>query len=128
MSDGGEALAEIAATLRSLKTLPDDAAREAAPLVEAAVKATAAAGTSPTGQTWGPKNDGGRALPNAAGAITAKANGPAVILTLVGGYVYHALFKKRPQRDVLPVRGEPLPPSIRAALLEGATRAFRKRT
>lgn len=81
---GDAELEAFAARLRSLKGLDVAAAAEAAPLVDALVKGAAAAGTDLDGTPWPPKKDGSRALPNAAGAISAVANGAFVVLRLIG--------------------------------------------
>lgn len=125
MSDA--ALAAYAARLRNLKTLAPAAAREAAPLVEAVIRDEAAAGVDPDGRAWAPKKDGGRALPNAAGAIRAVANGVAVIVKLTGAYVYHHYSKSAAyRRRILPDSGAGVPPRIADALKRATAEAFRR--
>jgi hypothetical protein len=124
---GDDDLAAYAARLRSLRTLPSDAAREAAPLIEAEIKKTAAAGTAPSGEPWPTKKDGSRALPNAANAIRAVANGAAVIITLAGAYVWHHYSKGKHARPVIPKAGEELPPGVVKALQEAAAKIFRSK-
>ena len=122
----GEELAAYAQRLRSLKTLAPAAAKEAAPLVADVVRTDAAAGTAPDGKAWPPKRDGGRALPNAASAITAVANGVAVIVKLVGPYIFHHYAKGKDQRRILPDSGAGIPPRIAAALRRATAEAFRR--
>jgi len=125
MSDGDAALADFAARLRSLKTLPEDVARQAAPLIEEVVKENAAAGVTPDGKPWPTKKDGTRALPNAASAVTAKAVGALVVVKLVGAYVFHQLFKADDRRrEILPEGGAGVPPRIAEKLREASRRAF----
>lgn len=124
MSD--EALAAYAARLRELKKLAPAAAKEAAPLIEQVIKQTAAAGTDIDGNPWPPRRDGKRALPRAAEAVSAVANGVAVIVTLLGAYVYHHRSKGKDARPILPDSGAGLPSKIRAAMEEGAKRAFQR--
>jgi hypothetical protein len=123
---GDEDLAAFAARLRSMKGLAEAAAVEAAPLVEAEVKKTAAAGTDVDGKAWPAKKDGGRALPEAADAVTAGANGSFVILKLAGPYVYHQRAKPDDHRRPILPTSSALPPTLRAALVEGCRRAFER--
>jgi hypothetical protein len=127
MSNGDQALDDFVRSLRALGHVDADAARLAAPLVEAAVKRTAAAGTDPDGKPWLPKKDGGRALEHAADHVTAKAVGTTVVVTLVGPDVLHNSGTKRvPKRQIIPDGGAGIPKSVTAALTEGAARAFEK--
>jgi hypothetical protein len=119
-----EALGRFAARLRGLKQLAPELAKEAAPLVEAAVKATAAAGTTVDGKTWPTKRDGGRALPNAASAVTVAANGAVVIVRLAGAYVFHHRSKGRDQRRILPDAGAGIPKVLTDAIDEAKRRVF----
>ncbi len=121
-------LAAFASKLRSLKGLAPQAAKEAAPLVEAAIKKTAAAGTDINGTPWPVKRDGARALPNAAGAISAVANGAAVIVTLIGNYVFHNSAKGPDRRRILPDSGAGIPPAIAAVLQRATEQTFRRLT
>lgn len=125
--DGDRDLDAMLARLRGLgKSLPLEAARRAAPLVEAAVKKTAAAGTSPDGKPWPERKKGGRALEHAADHVTAKAVGSSVVVTLAGPDVIHNYGTTRlPKRQVLPDAGAGVPPTIAAALKRGAADAFR---
>jgi hypothetical protein len=112
--DGMAALDGFIARLRALSANGrDEAAREAAPLVMAAARATAAAGTDPYGKPWRPRRDGKRAIPEAASAV---ARGAAIQHRLADGA----------GRRILPDPSQPLPPGILAALNEGARRAFEK--
>jgi hypothetical protein len=123
---GDEELAAFAARLRSLKGFAQAATEAAAPLVEAEVKRTASAGTATDGNPWPAKKDGGRALPSAADAVTAAANGAFVILKLLGPYVYHQRAKPDDhRRPILPTSAQ-LSSGIRAALAEGCRRAFER--
>lgn len=124
---GDEELAAIIAGLRKIGGgFEELAAKEAAPLVEQAVRATAAAGTDPYGTPWPPKKDGTRALPEAAGAVTATAKGPVVQIATKGGYAIQGRLKGDARRQVIPSGDRPLPKQITDALKEGARRAWRK--
>lgn len=119
-------LGAFAGRLRELRTLVAETAKEAAPLVEAAVRETAAVGTDPDGKAWPTKRDGGRALPNVAGEIRAMARGAVVIVTLTGAYVFHHYSKGRDQRRVLPDGGAGIPPRIADAVREAQRRVFER--
>ena len=131
--DGADALDGMIAKLRALgKNATHEAAKEAAPLVLAAAKATAAAGTDPYGKAWPEKKDGGRALPNAAEHIAVQivdlgVEGAQVQLKTTGPYTINH-YRKKPRRQILPIAGEPVPDAIADAMREGARRAFKKLT
>ncbi len=102
---GAEALSGLAARLRELPKLGASIARESAPSCQAIARETAAAGTTPDGAPWAPrKSDGGRALVNAAAAITARAVDDVVMLVLAGVNVFH-----NPTRRILPDTGAGVP-------------------
>lgn len=77
--------------LRRFGRLPTEAAREAAPLVEAEAKKFAAAGVDPvTGDTWEPSKRGSkRPLSHAADALRARALGAIIQLQLAFPYLLH---------------------------------------
>jgi hypothetical protein len=102
-------------------------ARYAAPLVEAEVKKTAAAGTSPDGEAWAPrKKDGARPMVNAAAHVSAKAFGPTIRVFLKGADVFHHYATRgEPRRQVIP-EGAALPAGIARAIATGCARAFRE--
>ena len=124
MSD--EALAAYARRLRGLRELSAEAAKEAAPRLEKLVQGTAAAGTDVDGKPWPTKRDGSRALPNAAGAISAVANGMAVIVKLVGAYVFHNSAKGADRRRILPESGAGIQKSVAHECREATKRAFER--
>jgi hypothetical protein len=82
-------MAEMIAALARLADLPEEAARLGAPLVEAALKKSAKAGTTPAGVSWPAKKDGSAPLVNAAAAISTKANGKVITTKLSGVNVIH---------------------------------------
>jgi hypothetical protein len=126
VSDGDAALAAMIARVQAFgKDATRDAAREAAPLVDAEVKRTAAAGTDPYGEPLPPKRDGSRALLNAAENVSAVAAGPTIKIRTHGAYAIH-FFKKIDQRRIVPSKDKPMPKAIIEALKEGARRAFAK--
>lgn len=124
---GLEILDELADAFRKLETFPQDAAKIAAPLVDAALKETARAGTDPLGNPWPPKKDGGAPLKNAADHITTKAVGTVVQATLQGVEVFHHYGAGVPRRQILPDPGT-IPPRVEKALRKAADQAFDKAT
>lgn len=123
---GESALQEMIDAFRGLESLPAATAREAAPLLEEALRTTAAAGVSPDGNPWAPKKDGGRAMPGAAKAIAAKAFGNVVRVTLTGPEVFHHFGKgsSEVRRPVIPDAGGELPAVAARAVEKGAELAF----
>lgn len=115
-------LASLAARLRALPSIGPQIAKAAAADVLAEAQATAAAGTTPTGEAWAPRKDGARALPKAATALSVRVDGDVIVLVLDGVYVYQQ--KKRP---ILPTFGLGVPPKIAAAIRD-ASRAVLTRT
>jgi len=126
----GGADAELRALIARLRSIgagaPAAIAAEAAPGVEAAAKATAAAGTDPEGRTWSPRKDGAPALAKAASAITATARGAIIELVLTGAYVYHHLGKGAPERRILPDGGAGIPENIAAPIRDAARRVLER--
>jgi hypothetical protein len=121
------ALAAMIDRLRSLATLPREAAKEAAPLVEEAAKATVAAGTSPDGEAWKPTKEGGKPLQNAAKAVSAVALGPVVQIRVDGvEALHHNGTKRLPRRQLIPYPGDSLSKTITRALEAGAAQAFQR--
>jgi hypothetical protein len=115
---------DMLASLQRLKTVDVRAAQLAAPLVEAAVKKTAAAGTSPSGKAWAEKKGGGRAMKGAAGHLKAQAIGNVVRVSLTGPDVFHNYATTRePRRQVIPDVGE-VPPEVARAVRAGIDKAM----
>jgi hypothetical protein len=104
---GDSELDDMIARIRLLEGGAEATAKAAAPLVEAAVKSTAAARTSPDGVAWPAKKDGSPALVNAAEAVKAEAVGSAVRLRLVGTPTGDQLAQaiQNAKRPILPVAG-----------------------
>jgi hypothetical protein len=106
----------------------EDVAKTAAPLVEAANRQTAAAGTSPDGVAWAPrKKDGTAALQNAAAAVEAVSVGPKVRLRLVGTSTGNQRVQaiQNHARPILPSTGR-LGKPITSAITEAATQYFNR--
>lgn len=115
---------DFVARLGRLSGLPEATAKEAAPLVEEALKRFAEAGLDPNGKPWKQKKGGGRPLEHAADAINVVAKGAKVIATLNGVEVFHNYGVKggAPKRQILP-DGE-IPPHVAEALGTAASKAF----
>lgn len=112
------------ATLRGLDG-PDverAIAARTAPLLDAAVKRTAAAGQDPDGKPWAPTKDGGAPLAHAADHITTAASGSIVRMTLTGPDVYHHFGATRGgiRRQVIPDAGAGIPQVAVAAITRAA--------
>lgn len=123
-------LERMIANLRKLgRGFTAEVAKEAMPGVLAAVQATAAAGTSPTGQAWKPrKEDGAMALANASKHITARVIGTIIQLQLEYPYSIHhyqAGTETRPRRQVLPDEDD-LGPGVNRAINDAIERVFRR--
>lgn len=106
--------------------MPAEAAKAIAPLVEKECKRTAAAGTTPLGEPWKPKKDGGRPLAHAADHIRTEAQGDMVTTTLEGPDVFHHKgLGGKPHRQVLPDRTS-ISPQLRKVIVDGARKAFHR--
>jgi hypothetical protein len=119
------ALDKMIATARSMATLAQDAAPLAARHVESSLRATAAAGQAPDGTAWPDKKDGGRALKNAAAAITVQAIGTVILIVLRGHHVYHHFGAGVPRRPIIP-QGS-MPKRLGNAVRLGFVQPWRKR-
>lgn len=107
----------------------NEVAKEAAPLLNDAVKATARAGTSPDGTPWAPrKKDGAPALAGADKDVTTAAHGPIVRMTLTGGPVYAQFGARGPKREVIPSGGGEIPDHVNAAITKAAEKVFERIT
>jgi hypothetical protein len=125
--EGDAEFAAFIARVRAFgETGAESIAKEAAPLVAQAVKATAKAGTDPYGKTWAPTKMGARALPDAADAVTAEAHGPVVRIKVTGPYAIHNYLKGDRRRQIIPSEDKPMPRGVLDAMYEGARRAWSK--
>jgi hypothetical protein len=121
------ALDEMIATLRRLATLPAEAAKAAAPLVDEAIKTTVREGHDPDGKPWPARKDGGAPLVHAADHISTEARGTVIRTTLTGPDVFHHFGASRGgvKRRILPDPGT-MPKGVEAALRTGAAAAFER--
>ena len=119
----------LEAMIEDLQHLADDFApdvtRRASPLVEQAIKRSAAAGTTPDGATWAPKKTGGRAMPNAAKAVAVQAFPSVVRVVLTGVEVFGHFGKGAMQvaRKIIPDTGS-LPKVVGDAMKRASDEAF----
>lgn len=105
----------------------EDLARACVPYVDEAVKATAEAGTTPDGTPWEPRKDGGRALANAAAALSTRAVGDVVQVTLRAPEAIHNFGTGHvPRRQILPDGGAGIPQNVADALDRACTEGFRR--
>lgn len=129
------ALDTLAEKLRELDDVGVAIATEARAEVEAAARATAAAGTAPDGSAWKPTKEGGKPLAGAAGAISAVVSGTTrAVITLIlrGHYVVHHFGRKGakkgtglPAREILPdPRKGNVPQAITDAIRNAAQRVL----
>lgn len=114
--------------IRALGGLAATAAHRAAPLVEERSTATAAAGTTPTGQAWAPKKDGTPALVNAAAAVSVVALDTVVQIKLIDSSTGSAQVQsiQQAKRKIIPSLGDAIPGPIVAELRKGAEQAFQE--
>lgn len=92
--------------IRDLRRLPnvlERVAPEVAGDVQAELTRTLSAGTSPDGQAWAPRKDGGRAYKGAASKLTVTAVGRIIQATIIGPEVWGARGARgAPIRQMLP--------------------------
>lgn len=118
------ALDRMIASARALAILHKDGLPAAAREVERQLKMTASAGQSPAGVTWVTKKDGGRALVNAAAAISTIAIGTSIVIILTGKEVFHHFGAGVPLRQVIPVGS--IPAKLGNAIRLGFVEPFRQ--
>lgn len=111
MSNGDAQLREIIARVGKLGTIAKEAAPDAADAVRKALKASAAAHTTPDGKPWQLTKEGDKPLDNAPSEIFVAAVGSTVFVKLKGKSARHHLGRARGRivREVIPERGIPAP-------------------
>lgn len=115
--EGDGAYAAAKARVQRLREIAAAGAREAAPELLAAVRATASAGQDPDGKPWPLTKEGKRALPEAGAAIRVSVTPDGAIELSIGApYSYQ-------KRQILP---RVLTPRLWAALQRGIERAWSK--
>lgn len=108
--------------------MPSECVAEVAKVVEAELNATVGAGEAPDGTKWAPrKEDGKRALKDAASKIRVGAVGNVVIVRMVDRPTVLHHFgnsRGRVQRQVIPIDG--VPPRMKAAINKAIAKVGRK--
>lgn len=119
---GFQEIDRMVATLKTLDKLGAKAADDVAHVVEAELRRTIAAGTTPDGKQWEPTEAGERPLRNAAAALGIAAVGSTVYVRLTGPEARHHKGRARGGivREIIPTRGIPdvMAGEIRAVLAE----------
>lgn len=148
-------LEAFVAGVEQLQHMRREVAKAAEKPVTDVARASAAAGRAPNGTKWPERRGGGQALKGAADAITSETKGDAIILKVGVPYVYHhhgaggtsttkeaVRARERtaarqaetgtkskfhaPQRQILPMKGEPLPSDMAKAIKAAAKEVFKK--
>jgi hypothetical protein len=115
MADNAAASAQLREWIERLRGLPAALVTASAPEVRDAldreIKANVAAAKGPDGTAWAPKQDGERALPNAAERVKVEVEGTVILATLRGNEVKHHKGTARggEKRQILPTRQIPAP-------------------
>lgn len=127
MSDDLSQLDAMIATLRKLggHDVVREIVKQAAPLVDEALKSTASAGTTPTGEAWKPKKDGTRPMVHAAAHISTAAYGSVIRATVKGPDAGWNYGWRGIKRQVLPDAGT-IPPAVEKAMQLASARAFER--
>lgn len=119
-------LDEFIQRVERLRDMNTRVAKAAEKPIADAIRETATAGTTPTGEKWPELKEGGRALPNAAEAVSSKAKTAQVVITLKKPYGFHQRGDGLPRRQIVPAAGEPIPPAINEAIAQAAKDVFGK--
>jgi hypothetical protein len=127
MANSGDfaSLDKMIESLRSMDTLVQEGAPIAARNIEAALKSTVSAGQAPDGTPWPDKVTGGKALKNAAAAITVRVVGASIVIVLKGVEVFHHFGAGVPRRQIIP-QGK-MPEKLGNAVRLGFVAPWRKR-
>lgn len=108
---GFAALDAMIDRVRRVPELVREAAPEVAAEVERELVANIAAGRAPDGTAWEPTKEGGRPLANAAKALSVRAVGSVVLMTVSGPEAKHhlGLARGKVKRRIILTRGIPSP-------------------
>ena len=131
MADNSSAYAELdamIAAIRRLKDAPQQVAKEAAPLIEAAVRQRVASGIDADGKAWASKKDGSKALVGVKKDISVTATGGLIVVKLTGNAAWHQRSRgrtdSRPQRKILLDAGAKIPDEIAQAVVTAGNRVL----
>lgn len=104
--DARSAMSTLEGWAESLRTLPTGlqaSVEEIRAGIESKIKADIAAGVAPDGTSWKPKKGGGRALVNAAKALSTSVSGMVIFIRLTGVEIFHQFGTHRvPRREMVP--------------------------
>lgn len=122
------ALRDRIARLRSLEQVPDQVGPQVARAIEAELRANIARGVGPDGTPWKLTQDGRVPLRGAASALTVRALGSTIIVSLEGAESRHHLGRVRGgvRRPIIPTGNmpEPILRAIDAIVLRAFDRAM----
>ncbi len=105
------ALDAVIARIRSVGETPKAIAPVVAAELKAIIDRNIAAGQGPDGVSWPRKQDGGRALENAAAAVTVDAIGTRIVASVKSPEAFHHMGRTRGNvvRAILPAKRLPAP-------------------
>lgn len=88
---------------------------------------TIAAGTSPSGKAWKPRqSDGGKPLQNAAAAVEVRVAGKTIVVELTGHHVFHHYGAGGvPVREIIP---KEVDERLGDAIARGVAKPFKERS
>lgn len=111
MGSEARALQTLDEWIQSLRTVPQaipEMAKALVPVIEGECASAVKEQRALDGYKWRPTKDGHAALQGAMGALTVRAIGTRIVLTLTGHEVFHQFGTHRtPQRPILPIGGMP---------------------
>lgn len=117
---------EMAARARAVAKMPAEVAPIVARELKGWVAENIAAGRGPGGETWPAKKDGGRALQNAAKALSTRVAGTVAMLILAAPELFHHFGAQgKPVRRIMPGN---IPARLGDAIRAGAVEVWDKIT
>jgi len=127
---GASDIEAFAARVEALGRMNAAVAVEAEQPVADVVRRTAARGTTPTGEKWPEKKEGGQALEGAAAAVQSSVKGNTIKITIGQPFVFHNYGGSSgkfhaPRRQILPDAGT-VPDGMREAIKKSAAKIFAK--
>lgn len=111
MADPLHAIRKMRRKVLELGETPEAIAPKVADAAKSELASQIAAGRDPSGKSWKRRQDGRKALANAADAIEATAVGDVVVLRIEGHHARHHLgaVRGKVRRQILPTGGVPAP-------------------
>ena len=114
-ADNGRARARLAQLASALRNFPKEAAPRAAKrgaeVLKQVIERNVAAGVGPDGDPWPLRQDGAKALADAAAEVQVTAYGTTILARLEGPYALHHFGRARGRvvRQILPTKKAPQP-------------------